>query len=164
MSLDQLTKVGFGGGCHWCTEAVFQSIKGVDKVLQGYISTCEKPDTFYEGVLIYYDAEIISMEKLIEIHLKTHNSASNHSMRNKYLSAVYTFNYLQQKNAHLILEGFQRISQEKIITQAISFGAFRESREQIRNYYRTDPQRPFCKVYIEPKIELLRKSYISDLK
>jgi len=163
MNLDQMDKIGFGGGCHWCTEAVFQSIKGVNKVLQGYIATSEDPGTFYEGILIYFNSEIIDLEKLIEIHLKTHKSTSNHSMRNKYLSAVYTFNYLQQKNARSILERFQKKSQKKIITRVILFGSFRKSREQIRNYYRTDPQRPFCKVYIEPKIELLKKSFPSNI-
>ncbi|KAA1246748.1 peptide-methionine (S)-S-oxide reductase [Aquimarina sp. RZ0] len=84
-------KIGFGGGCHWCTEAVFQQLNGVTKVAQGYISSFDKNDYFSEAVIVSYDPQIINLKDLIEIHLHTHNSTSNHSFRKKYRSAVYYF-------------------------------------------------------------------------
>ena len=86
-----MSKVGFGGGCHWCTEAVFQSLIGIDKVEQGWIASNGKYFNFSEGVIIHFDNNIIDLRLLITIHLYTHSSMANHAMRNKYRSAIYTF-------------------------------------------------------------------------
>ncbi|MCG9972372.1 peptide-methionine (S)-S-oxide reductase [Christiangramia crocea] len=162
--MKELLKIGFGGGCHWCTEAVFQAVKGVGEVNQGYISTAQEKEIFYEGVLVYYDPEIISLEKLIELHLQTHQSTSNHCMRSKYLSAVYVFENIQRLKVNFILNELQNNFTEKIITKAYDFGKFKASRKEIRDYYKTDPERPFCQVYIKPKLEKLRKYHASILK
>ena len=157
--MKELLKIGFGGGCHWCTEAVFQAIKGVGEVKQGYISTAQEKETFYEGVLVYYDPGSISLQKLIEIHLQTHQSTSNHSMRSKYLSAVYTFDTLQNSEVLDILDAIQGKFEKQIITKAYKFGDFKASRLEIRNYYKTDPDRPFCKLYIDPKMKILEDKF-----
>ncbi|WP_408914509.1 peptide-methionine (S)-S-oxide reductase [Christiangramia sp. SM2212] len=131
-------------------------MKGVEEVRQGYISTSSDPDRFYEGVLINYDPDQVELHKLIEIHLKTHKSTSNHSMRDKYLSAVYTFHKNQEKTVNNILNDIRNLFPECIITRAYNFGKFIASRKQIQNYYLKDPERPFCKRYIEPKLEMLK--------
>ncbi len=97
----RIDKIGFGGGCHWCTEAVFQSLMGVIKVEQGWISA-EGTEDFHEAIILHFNSDIISLKKLIEVHLYTHNSTSNHSMRIKYRSAVYAFTEVQQKEADRI--------------------------------------------------------------
>ncbi|SDX82583.1 peptide-methionine (S)-S-oxide reductase [Flavobacterium degerlachei] len=78
------SKIALGGGCHWCTEAVFQSLLGVVKVEQGYVASIGDNSSFSEGVIVYFNSEEISLKTLIEIHLHTHKSTSNHSMRSKY--------------------------------------------------------------------------------
>ncbi|WP_300442055.1 peptide-methionine (S)-S-oxide reductase [Christiangramia sp.] len=161
--MENLEKIGFGGGCHWCTEAIFQVVKGIKKVDQGYISINAAPEKFYEGVLVYFNPKLINLEELIKIHLETHQSLSNHSMRSKYLSAVYTFNEPQQIRVAHILNKLQQDEQKEIITKAYTVVEFKESREEIRNYYKTDPERPFCRLYIEPKLELLKEKYPNSL-
>src|SRR3954451_12716902 len=91
--MDKITynKIGFGGGCHWCTEAVFLSLKGVEQVEQGWIASQPPYDAFSEAVVVTYDPLVITLTDLITIHLHTHASTSNHSMRQKYRSAVYWF-------------------------------------------------------------------------
>ena len=131
MNSNKLIKVSFGGGCHWCTEAVFQAVKGVFQVQQGYLSTLEESEVFYEGIILKYDPDLIQMKSLIAIHLKTHQSASNHSRRDGYLSAVYVFNEQQKLQVIKILKMFQKKYSSKFITQAIMFGKFEESREQL---------------------------------
>jgi peptide-methionine (S)-S-oxide reductase len=79
-----LQKIGFGGGCHWCTEAYFQSLTGVDKVEQGWISSTAPDDTFSEAVIVYYNPAIIPLKILIAVHLHTHAATKNHSFRKKY--------------------------------------------------------------------------------
>ena len=158
-----LEKIGFGGGCHWCTEAVFQALIGVKQVDQGYLSTRSNPDNFYEGVIVYFNPDKIQLETLIQIHLKTHQSTSNHSMRSKYLSAIYSFNDIQHCKADEIL-GQLKDQNIEFITKVFSFGDFKASREEIRNYYQTDPERPFCKRYIDPKLKMLGKEFAGYLK
>ena len=95
---EMISKIGFGGGCHWCTEAVFQSLKGVAKVEQGWIASFDEYDSFSEAVIVYYNETVISLETLIDVHLYTHRSNSDHSMRKKYRSAVYTFSENKRKS------------------------------------------------------------------
>lgn len=161
--MNKLVKIGLGGGCHWCTEAVFQSLKGVEKVDQGYISTSIDQETYYEGVIVHFNPEIINLEVLIKIHLKTHQSASDHSFRSRYLSAVYTFDKLQYAEADKILNILSN-GNFNFVTKVHSFGNFKTSREQIRNYYNTDPERPFCKKYIVPKLEIIQNDFVNYLK
>ena len=76
-----LTKIAFGGGCHWCTEAVFQSLIGVEKVEQGYVSSTEGYPSFSEAVIVHFNPRCIRLSTLIGVHLLTHKSSSPHSMR-----------------------------------------------------------------------------------
>ena len=60
----ELTKVAFGGGCHWCTEAVFQSLKGVEKVEQGFVASVAKNSSFSEAVIVHFQTEIIALKNI----------------------------------------------------------------------------------------------------
>jgi peptide-methionine (S)-S-oxide reductase len=151
----ELTKIAFGGGCHWCTEAVFQSLKGVEKVDQGWISSTEKNNAFSEAVIVHFNVQQIDLKTLIEIHLLTHKSTSNHSMRKKYRSAVYYFSQDQKKEVFKLIEKIQSNFENKIITKTLGFKGFKPSTEEFRNYYQTNPDKPFCKNYINPKLKLL---------
>lgn len=98
-----LERIGFGGGCggcHWCTEAVFQSLKGIQHVAQGFIKSRPPAGTWSEAVIVTYDPTKIDLATLIEIHLQTHACTSEHKMRSKYRSAIYTFDEDQQINRH----------------------------------------------------------------
>ena len=154
-----LSKIALGGGCHWCTEAVFQSLKGVEKVEQGFVASEGENASFSEAIIVHYDTNIISIEVLIRIHLYTHKSTSNHSMRTKYRSAVYYFSDEQKENSESILEALQPEFDTKIITQVYPFSSFKASREEIQNYYRKNPQKPFCETFINPKLKLLLERF-----
>lgn len=149
------TKIALGGGCHWCTEAVFQSLKGVDKVEQGYVSSLNQNNTFSEAVIIHFYEDVIPLEVLIEIHVHTHKSTSNHSMRDKYRSAIYTFSEAQEMEAITVLKNFNNTFEKTIITEVLPFSEFKASREAIQNYYKKNPEKPFCKQFINPKLKLL---------
>ncbi len=90
-----MEKIGFGGGCHWCTEAVFQALIGVEKVEQGWIASEGENDSFSEAVIVHFDESTIDLSTLTAIHLFTHSCTSEHSMWKKYRSAVYTFSNKQ---------------------------------------------------------------------
>jgi peptide-methionine (S)-S-oxide reductase len=159
----ELTKIAFGGGCYWCTEAVFQYLIGVEKVAQGFISSEGKNKAFSEAVIVYFNQKI-SLKSLIEIHLYTHKSTVKHSMRDKYRSAIYYFTEEQEKESQHILTTLQIDFDTQIITQILPFKDFKPSIEASQNYYIKNSQKPFCKKYIHPKLDLLLRKFSSHVK
>ncbi len=157
--MSEILKIGLGGGCHWCTEAVFQSLKGIHKVTQGYIKSDNENNYFSEAVIVQYEPKIILLRDLIEIHLHTHKSTSNHSFRKKYRSAIYYFSVSDKKNIEIILKELQKEFNDPLITQIIPFKEFQSSRKELLNYYFSDPEKPFCKLYIHPKLAMLKEKY-----
>ena len=157
--MEGISKIALGGGCHWCTEAVFQSLKGVQHVAQGYVASTVDNTCFSEAVIISFNSEIIPLQTLIEIHLFTHKSTSDHSMRDKYRSAIYFFSEVQQKEVNAILQRLQLDFNDKLITKILPFSKFKPSRDEITNYYYKNPEKPFCRSFIEPKLKLLLSNY-----
>lgn len=162
--MENLSKVAFGGGCHWCTEAVFLVLDGVREVEQGYVSSFGKEDYFSEAVIVHYYDEIISLRRLMKIHLHTHSSTSSHSMRKKYRSAVYTFSAAQQKQAQTILKTLAGDFEEQLITKALKFNEFRSSKKEFHKYYENGPERPFCRTYITPKLKYVAQRFSPNIK
>lgn len=150
-----MDKVGFGGGCHWCTEGVFQSLIGVLKVEQGFIAPQARPNAFSEAIIVYYNPEEIELKDLIEIHLHTHKSTSEHAMRHKYRSAVYAFNEEVFNESDTILRLLQNDFEKPLITKTMRFGRFKFSEVKYHNYFYQNPNKPFCETYIAPKLQLL---------
>lgn len=159
----ELTKIAFGGGCHWCTEAVFQALIGVSKVEQGWVSSIEENSTFSEAVIVHFNAKKITLKTLIEIHLLTHKSTSNHSMRNKYRSAIYYFNQYEKEEILQIIKELQIGFDDKIITKTLLFNNFKPNIDDFQNYYQSNPEKPFCKNYIEPKLKLLLELFSKNV-
>ncbi len=159
-------KVGLGGGCHWCTEGVFQSLRGINAVRQGWIASFGKQETFSEAVLVSFDPLEISLKDLIEIHVYTHASTSEHAFREKYRSAVYVFSEEQCMESVEILRALQTDFDKKIITEVLMFNDFKENKEEWLNYLYRRPEAAFCQSYIHPKLRLLldRFSTKVDLK
>lgn len=157
------SKIALGGGCHWCTEAVFLSLIGVSKVEQGYIASVDEASGFSEAVIVHFNSEEISLETLIEIHLYTHKSTSDHSMRAKYRSAVYVFSEEQGKESKTMINSLQKDFGNRLITTVLDFSVFKPSREQITNYYYRNPQKPFCERFIEPKLDLVLQKFSKNV-
>lgn len=152
------SKIGFGGGCHWCTEAYFQALKGVEKVEQGWINSSNPNNIFSEAVIVYYDPKIISLKILIAIHLNTHAATKKHRYRTKYRSAVYVFDKKVEKVQKLIDEN-QTGFDEQIITTALVFGEFKLNTEKQQNYYKKNKEGAFCERYISPKLDKIKRDY-----
>ena len=154
-----MVKIGFGGGCHWCTEAVFQSLKGIKNVEQGWIASVGENSSFSEAVIVHYDESEIDLESLVAIHLYTHSCTSDHTMRSKYRSAVYTFDEQQSLDTLNLINKLQSDFRKPIITQVLIFAAFKENKEQYQNYYTKHSENQFCKTYIRPKLKLLLRQF-----
>ena len=152
-------KLGLSGTCYWCTEAIFQSLTGVEAVEQGWISSIGDDDWFSEGVMVTFNPELISLKNLIDVHLHTHSSTRNHSMRDRYRSGVYAIAPKQLPEITDALMALQSEFTEKLITQAYVFNLFKPSADEMQNYYYKDTERPFCQNIITPKLKRLFKTH-----
>lgn len=150
-----MEKIGFGGSCHWCTEAIFQSLNGVVDVKQGWAASDAGNSDFSEAVLVAFDPKLISLKTLIEVHLYTHSCTSEHSMRSKYRSAVYTYNEEQAAGAKLAIENLQPEFDEPIITAVLHLIDFKRNKAEYLNYYYSNPEKPFCQNIVNPKLKVL---------
>ncbi len=150
--MKSLKKIGFGGGCHWCTEAIFQHVPGVQHVDQGWVSSNPPSDEFSEAVIVQFD-DSTSVEKLTEIHLATHSSRSQHPLRRKYRSAIYYFDEEVRTKA----ESYLLSLGSPVITKLIPMLSFKRNQERYIDYYKKNPEAEFCQRYIEPKLKQVRK-------
>ncbi|MEO9527964.1 peptide-methionine (S)-S-oxide reductase [Roseibium sp.] len=157
-------RIGLGGGCHWCTEAVFQAIAGISNVDQGFIRSDPPEDAWSEAVVVTFDPAALPLEVLIEIHLRTHSSTSRHKLRGKYRSAVYVYDAGTGVKVGRILRDLQHGFDEPLVTSVLTLADFKASDERFRNYFANGPDRPFCKTYIDPKLVLLRREYGNRLR
>jgi len=153
--MEKVAKIALGGGCHWCTEAVFKSLKGVCKVSQGFVLSIGKQTSWSEAVIVDYISNEIRLKDLIAVHLHTHKSTVAHKMRSKYRSAIYFIDTIDEEEAHDFLKELQADFNEKLITEVLPFSNFKPSDERYRDYYYSNPEKPFCKTHITPKLKLL---------
>lgn len=151
--------IGLGGGCHWCTEAVFMALRGVTKVEQGFIKSNPPADSFSEAVQLTFDCGLIPETALIEVHLRTHASTSKHSFREKYRSAVYVYNDVQRQRVSEALGVLQNDFSAPLVTQVLPFVEFRFSDARYHQYYKKQTSAQFCTRYIDPKLDMLRAEY-----
>ncbi|MBA3908581.1 MAG: peptide methionine sulfoxide reductase [Rhodobacter sp.] len=154
---------GFAGGCHWCTEAVFQALRGVTEVRQGFIAADAPHDTYSEAAEVTWDPELIGFEDLIAVHLATHASTSHHKMRGKYRSAVYVHGSEHAQAAKAIIARIGQETDSVFVTEVLPFRSFKPSDLRFQDYYARNREGPFCDAYIEPKLALLRQRF-SDLQ
>lgn len=152
-------RIGFGGGCHWCTEGVFQALLGVQTVEQGFLQSEAPSDAWAEGVIVTFDPAAISLATLSEVHLRTHSAKSGYSPAGRYRSAIYVFEDDQRPDAEAAIARFAAESAEPARTLVLPCTGFRPSDARFQNYYRTDPDRPFCRRYIDPKLDYIRTHF-----
>ena len=152
-------RIGLGGGCHWCTEGVFASLKGVIQINQGWVASVAPNTQFSEAIEVYFEPEIISLHDLLSIHLHAHACTANHAMLKKYSSAVYTNSDIQAQQCHKILQQLQGDFQQEIITQVLPFSEFKANKAELTDYFYSSPNRPFCQRYIHPKLQRLMQRF-----
>lgn len=162
-SVPPSTKIGFGGGCHWCTEGIFASVLGVKVINQGWIAAQGEQHGYSEAIELSFDASVIDLATLIKIHLYTHASTSSHSMRDKYRSGVYVYDDAQFALVQKILKDLAAEFDQPIITQTYRFADFKINKPELLDYFYTGPHRPFCKTYIHPKLQKLMAKFSNHM-
>lgn len=168
------------GGCFWCLEAVFTELHGVEKVESGYSGghvsrpsyeqACTGTTGHAEAVQITFDPKVISFRELLKIFFTIHNPTTLNrqgaDVGTQYRSAIF---YHTQEQKEIAEQVIQEVNTTKmwnapIITEIAPFTAFYPAEEYHQGYYKRNPDQPYCRVVIAPKVEKLRKQYCSKLK
>ena len=157
--MNLMERIGLGGGCHWCTEGVFQMLAGVAQVDQGFFRSNPPSDTWAEGVIVDFDPSVIGLPTLVEVHLRTHRATAPFVARSKYRSAIYVKDDGQLKRATDALMLLQPEFDRAVQTRVLALQDFKVSDERFRNYYASDPGKPFCRRYIDPKLDMIRQDF-----
>jgi len=170
----------FGGGCFWCTEAIFERVKGVQSVVSGY-SGGHVPNPTYkqvtsgttghaEVVQISYDPAEVSYLDLLEIFFRTHDPTTLNrqgaDVGTQYRSIVLYHNEEQRAIAMDVIKQLdqEEIWQDPIVTTVESFKAFYDAEEYHQEYYENNPNVGYCRVVITPKVDKFEKLFRDKLK
>lgn len=170
----------YGNGCFWCTEAIFQNLKGVEKVVSGYSGghvdnptyqqVCAGTTGHAEVIQITYDPEIISYDELLEVFWKTHDPTTPNRQGNdigpQYRSAVFYHNDAQREKAEKYKKELNEAGafNAPIVTEITAFEKFYPAEDYHQNYYNLNGGQPYCNYVIKPKIEKFEKVFKDKLK
>lgn len=177
---NELKLATFGGGCFWCTEAVFAELKGVSKVVSGYTGgdkvnptykeVCSGTTGHAEVIQLSYDPNVISYAELLEVHWKTHDPTQLNRQGNdvgtQYRSAIF-YHDAEQKE---IAEASKAAAQETglwdgtIVTEITEASKFYPAEDYHQDYFSNNPYQGYCVAVVAPKVEKFRKAFKSKLK
>lgn len=168
-----------GGGCFWCTEAVFDRVKGVEKVLSGY-SGGNVPGTptyrevtsgltgHAEVIQVHFDPEIISYEDILKIFMTTHNPTTLNrqgaDVGTQYRSVIFYHNETQKQVAEKVLKEMTSYFDDPIVTELSPLDKFFPAEAEHRDFYNRNPEYGYCTAVISPKIAKLKKHHEKHLK
>ncbi len=168
-----------GGGCFWCTEAVFQEVKGVEKVVSGYAGgtvpgkptyreICSGLTGHAEVIQVTFNPTIISYEDILVIFMTTHDPTTlNRQGADKgtqYRSVIFYHDAHQQKIAQEVVKQIQPYYQDAIVTEISELPVFYDAEKEHQNYYRQHTEQGYCSFVITPKLAKLRKLHADKLK
>lgn len=176
----ELVKATFGSGCFWCTEAVFERLKGVYSIRSGY-SGGKKENPTYEEVCtgktghaeviqIEFDPKEISYDEILEVFWKTHDPTTLNrqgaDVGTQYRSVVFYHNNEQKEKAEQYKNELDKSGawDKPIVTEITPFEKFYVAEEYHQNYYEKNPYQGYCSFVIAPKIEKFEKVFKDKLK
>lgn len=172
--------ITLGGGCFWCTEAVFQRVEGIYKVVSGYAGgLIEKPS--YEAICtgttghaeviqIFFDSKIISLVSILEIFWGTHDPTTLNSQGAdkgpQYRSVIFFHTALQQEIAvnlksQLDLAG---VFNKPVVTEITEFTNFYKAEEYHQDYFNQNRSQPYCQYVVKPKVDKLQNFFGDRIK
>lgn len=167
----------FGGGCFWCTEAVFLQLKGVSRVVSGYAGgrtehptyeqICNGDTQHAEVILIDFDETQISFRQLLDVFFATHDPTTLNRQGNdvgtQYRSVIYYFDETQQQQAKQAIDALKAESLN-IVTELSPAPQFYSAEEYHQNFYARNPAQGYCNFAIPPKLMKLRSKFQDLLK
>jgi peptide-methionine (S)-S-oxide reductase len=169
-----------GGGCFWCLEAVFEQLRGVQKVESGYAGgsvadpsyqeVCTGTTGHAEVVQVTFDSAVVSYREVLEVFFGTHDPTTLNrqgpDVGTQYRSAIFYHSLEQQQTAvQLIAElNAANLWGRPIVTQVVPFEAFYKAEGYHQGYFRGNPGQPYCAAVVAPKVAKFRKQFADKLR
>jgi peptide-methionine (S)-S-oxide reductase len=170
----------FGNGCFWCTEAIFQNLKGVYSAVSGYSGGQVKNPTYKdvcagitghaEVLQIVYDPAVISFEELLEVFWKTHDPTTLNRQGNdigtQYRSSVFYHNAEQKQLAESYKKKLDASGafSKPIVTEIVAFTEFYRAENYHQDYFSLNGSEPYCTYVIQPKVDKFKEVFKDKLK
>lgn len=167
-----------GGGCFWCTEAVYQQLIGVEKVESGY-SGGRNPDPTYEQICegntghaevirIHFDNTVVSYRDLLEIFFTIHDPTTLNRQGNdvgtQYRSVIYTHSAEQMTTAREVIAAMAHVWDAPIVTELQDAPVFYPAEDYHQNYFLNHPMQSYCAFVVAPKVSKFRQVFASRAK
>lgn len=178
--MDKRSVATLGGGCFWCTEAVYDNLKGVISVESGYSGgsvpnpsyelVCTGTTGHAEVVQVTFDPNIISFEDILRIFFTVHDPTTLNRQGNdvgtQYRSVIFYHDEEQRQTAEKIIGeiGAEKIWDDPIVTELVPFAAFYKAEDYHQEYFANNPSQGYCRVVIAPKVAKFRTRYADRLK
>ena len=180
MENNNLETATLGGGCFWCTEAVFDSVIGVKDVVSGYSGghkenptyqeVCSETTGHAEAVQVKFDPEEISYKEILEIFFGTHDPTTLNRQGNdvgsSYRSAVFYHTPEQNETAQEVVKELteEDIFGKPIVTEITEFTNFYPAEDYHQEYFANNPNQPYCMGVVAPKVSKFRQKFSDRLK
>jgi peptide-methionine (S)-S-oxide reductase len=177
---DKLATATFGEGCFWCSEAVFQNLKGVKSVASGYSGGAVENPTYEdvctgrtghaEVIQVTYDPAVISFEDLLKVFWQTHDPTTlnrqGHDSGTQYRSAIFYHNDEQRQIAEKYKQQLEasKTFKDPIVTEITAFKKFYPAEKYHQDYFNLNPTQQYCQYVIRPKVEKFNKEFKAMLK
>tara|TARA_R100000935_G_scaffold35952_1_gene56694 strand:- start:717 stop:1268 length:552 start_codon:yes stop_codon:yes gene_type:complete len=168
------------GGCFWCTEAVFERVEGVTKVIPGFTGGTIKNPAYREittgrtghaeAIEIHFNPNVISYEELLLMFFSTHDPTTlnrqQYDSGTHYRSAIFYHSIEQKNTAQAIVRQLQEneVFHDPIVTEITEASAFYEAEVEHKEYYSNHREQQYCQVIIDPKIKKLKQLFSDKLK
>ncbi len=176
----ELEKATLGGGCFWCTEAVYLELKGVIEVKPGYSGgdvknptyeqVCTETTGHAEVIQITFDPENINFTEILEVFFMTHNSTTLNRQGNdvgtQYRSAIFYHSEKQKKIAEKVIQLFneEKVYEKTIVTEITAFDKFYPAEDYHVNYFARNKNQGYCQFVVAPKVDKFKKIFKDKLK
>jgi len=171
----KLEKATLAGGCFWCIEAIFQALKGVEKVESGYSGgttqypsyqeVCTGTTGHAEVIQITFDPSVISYEQLLTVFFHVHDPTTMNRQGNdygtQYRSAIFYRTDDQKKTAEKVKDDITKsgLWDDPIVTEITQFTEFYKAEDYHQNYFKDNPEKSYCSIVIAPKVRKFYKEY-----
>ncbi|MBN1821832.1 MAG: peptide-methionine (S)-S-oxide reductase MsrA [Prolixibacteraceae bacterium] len=169
-----------GGGCFWCTEAIYKELKGVKSILPGYSGghvknplykeVCTGNTGHAEVVQIEFDTDVVSFAEILEVFFETHDPTTLNrqgaDIGTQYRSVVFYHSEEQKKTAEEIIAlfGKEKVYSDPVVTEVTKFEAFYPAEDYHKDYFAENPNQPYCRMVVAPKVEKFEKIFKDKLK
>jgi peptide-methionine (S)-S-oxide reductase len=175
-----LEKATLGGGCFWCTEAVYQQLKGVVSVSPGYSGghvknptyeeVCQGTTGHAEVVQIIFNPSEVSFDEILEVFFEVHDPTTLNrqgaDVGTQYRSVIFYHSEEQKQAAIKAIENLNisKLLPKPVVTEVTPFTQFYEAEGYHKNYFNRNQNQPYCRMVVSPKVQKFQKLFKEQLK